>query len=402
MRRIAFLIMLTGCAVVMAGAQTIHRLGVAVRPVYVIPTHRFLMGENQRGTPIERSWSIHLQYGFQNPRHTYAPTAWQGIGVSHHRFLYDFLPSDGGYYPAVTPYNPAHELGNPTAFYLFQGATIVRLGPRLSLDYEWNFGLSFGWVPYHFPENDYNKVIGSKVNAYLNSNFYLNCTLSPTVELTGGISLTHFSNGSTRLPNAGLNTAGLAFGAVYNFNRMNGHASAAPLKKFDIQQHMSYETVLFGAWRKKGVQVGEHVYGSPHTYAVAGFNFAAMYNWGHKVRLGASLDGVYDGSANIHVDEQIITDGWQLTDEDFKTPPPSKQWALGLAAQVDYVMPYFTLTLGFGANVLHGGGELDSFYQRLALKIGLTPRTFLHIGYSLREFRAPNFLMLGVGFRFRS
>ena len=57
---------------------------------------------------------------------------------------------------------------------------------------------------------------------------------------------------------------------------------------------------------------------------------------------------------------------------------------------------------GLGANVLHGGGDMKSFYQILALKIDVTRNSYLHIGYNLREFHEPNYLMLGIGYRFNN
>ena len=65
-------------------------------------------------------------------------------------------------------------------------------------------------------------------------------------------------------------------------------------------------------------------------------------------------------------------------------------------------MPCVSIGLGLGANILHKGGDLKSFYQILALKVGITRSSFLHIGYSLRDFHMPNFLMLGVGYRFNN
>ena len=62
----------------------------------------------------------------------------------------------------------------------------------------------------------------------------------------------------------------------------------------------------------------------------------------------------------------------------------------------------FTVGIGFGANILHGGGDLQSFYQILALKIDMTRDTFLHVGYNLKDFHEPNYLMLGIGYRFNN
>ena len=52
-----------------------------------------------------------------------------------------------------------------------------------------------------------------------------------------------------------------------------------------------------------------------------------------------------------------------------------------------------------GFNVLHKGGDLKSFYQMLTLKVGVTHNTFVHVGYCLKDFQTPNYLMLGVGFQ---
>ena len=132
---------------------------------------------------------------------------------------------------------------------------------------------------------------------------------------------------------------------------------------------------------------------APDTYPVFGFGLAPMYNFGYKFRAGISLDGVYDGSANIRANENS---------QEFLTPTVDKRLALGLSARGEFVMPYFTVGIGFGANVLHGGGDMNTFYQILALKIDVWRNSYLHIGYSLSEFHDPNYLMLGIGYRFNN
>ena len=81
-----------------------------------------------------------------------------------------------------------------------------------------------------------------------------------------------------------------------------------------------------------------------------------MYNFGYKFRAGVALDGVYDHSANMKI----------VRRERLLLRPPKKQMALGLSARGEFVMPYFTVGIGLGANVLHGGGDMKSFYQILA------------------------------------
>lgn len=364
--------------------RLIHRLGIDGRPAYIFPTNSFLRGDNRYHKTIDQSISAHLKYSFQYYPNSYTDRiyrgAYQGIGLAYYSL------------------ESKEELGSPIALYLFQGARIARFNPRLSFNYEWNFGVSFGWKPFDEYENSYNKVIGSKINAYINTNFYLNYMLSKQVDLTAGVDLTHFSNGNTRFPNAGLNTIGLKVGLVYNFNR-NGDCFSKPFFRSPVPnfpRHISYDVVLFGSWRRKGVYVGEGQVAAPGAFAVAGFNINPMYNFGYNFRAGVSLDGVYDESANIYAN-----DSYSSSDQ-FYRPPLSYQLALGLSARAEYVMPYFTVGIGLGGNVIHRGGDLKGLYQVLALKIEVTRSSFIHIGYNLQNFHTPNYLMLGIGYRFHN
>lgn len=364
----------------------IHRLGIEARPQYVFPTNPFLQGENERWKPIQSSFAAHLKYSFKFRPNTCADRiyggAYQGFGL------------------AVTTFGDRKQLGDPVTFYVFQGARIARFNPRLSLNYEWNFGLSAGWKPYDNDYNSYNGAVGSRVNAYLNAGIYLNWSLSRYFDFIIGGDFTHFSNGNTKFPNAGLNAVGLRAGLTYNFGRKS--AEMAPRTVCPaFPRHFSYDLTFFGSWRRKGIEVGDKQYAAPDAYTVLGFNFASMYNFGYKFRAGVSLDGVYDGSANVAIADQIVEMG-SSADLTVEKPGVDRQLALGVSARAEFVMPYFNIGVGLGTNFLHKGGDLKAFYQMLTLKVAVTRSSYVHIGYSLRDFHMPNFLMLGVGYRFNN
>ena len=155
----------------------IHRLGIEARPQYVFPTNPFLQGENERWKPIRSSFAAHLKYSFKYRPNTCADRiyggAYQGFGL------------------AFTTFGDKKQLGDPMTFYVFQGARIARFHPRLSLNYEWNFGISAGWQPYDNDYNSYNGAVGSRVNAYLNAGIYLNWSLSRYFDFIIGGDFTH-------------------------------------------------------------------------------------------------------------------------------------------------------------------------------------------------------------------
>jgi len=361
----------------------IHRIGLDYRPEYVLRTNDFIRGDYNDGRAITSTQSVHLKYSFAFAKNTLCNLTYkgvyQGIGLVYQSF------------------NESQHLGNPVSLYLFQGAKLLAFSPNFSFNYEWDFGLSFGWKPYNNLTNPNNVVIGSPVNAYMNLNFYLNYKLSSQLDLVSGVSVTHFSNGNTKYPNAGLNTLGLRVGLVYTLGKHGDEASSGTLFRPIVPkfpQHISYDCVLFGSWRRKGVLVGEERIASPYAYLVSGFNFAPMYNFGYIFRAGLSLDGVYDQSANIYADPYIAG-----TNPDFQKPSWDKQLALGISARTELVMPYFRVNLGMGANFV-GKDDQKGTYQVLALKIETSKSSFLHIGYNLKDFHIPNFLMLGIGYRF--
>lgn len=362
----------------------IHRLEAEFQTGFTLKNVPFMRGENFANKKINNAFSGHLKYALQfNPESNINKIykgSYQGVGLGHYNF------------------GNKTELGNPTAIYLFQGAQIVRFNHSISLNYEWNFGISTGWRPYHYSTNHLNHLIGSKINAYLNAKLYFNWTLSKKIDLLTGIGVTHFSNGNTEYPNAGMNMLDAKLGLTYNLNRyattiQTTSSNTTPL----FNRHVSYDITLFGSWRRKGVNYLDQAIASPDHYMVLGGSFNPMYNVGYKIRLGAALDLVHDGSANVYAKDYIIG-----TEQEFIKPPISQQLAAGLSVRLEYAMPYFNLGLGHGYNILYGKGDLNSSYQIVNLKTAISRSAFINIGYSLKDFKEPNFLMLGFGYRFNN
>lgn len=374
-----------------------HSVGVNVRPKYILPTHKFFRGENESGKRLAASGSAHLQYSFSFPESSHFgklyPTAYQGIGVAFNTFF------------------DRKEIGNPTAIYVFQGARLAQISNSLTLDYEWNFGASFGWHPYdpygdfHQYLNDYNLVVGSRVNAYINFGALLSWRPINDWTFSVGVDLTHFSNGNTALPNAGVNTIGGRFGATRSFGpteqwRQAGTRKASEyyaLRGKKFSERMTYDIMVYGAGRTKGLMWNDTPYIAEGTFGIAGLNISPLYRFNKFFRAGASLDIQYDESANIDKYVAGIGDDGNIR---FYRPPFSEQLGIGLSLRAEFVMPIFSVNIGFGRNVIYKGEDLKGFYQTLALKTELYKGLYLNIGYKLHDLHDPNNLMLGLGWRF--
>lgn len=360
-----------------------HQLQFNVGEGYVFQGKNFMKGENLKNEPINNALSLHLKYAFQFAPGSFLgsqyPHTYQGIGVSYNTF-----------------FNP-EELGNPVGLYVFQGSRIARLSSCLSLDYEWNFGASFGWKPYNEYLNPNNKVVGSKVNAYINLGLYMNWQMNRQWKLTAGVDATHFSNGNTHYPNAGVNLVGARIGLTRLFDSNPEAASSPRQSNHEVIKtpRITYDFVAYGAAYSKIVE--EERYLVPGSFGVAGFNFNPLYRFNKYFKAGASLDGLYDAGANIK-------DHIAYTDEDgrlrFYRPSFREQTSLGISLRAEFVMPIFSINFGIGHNFLYKGDDLSGFYQMLILKTDITRDLFLHIGYQLNKFHDPKNLMLGMGYRF--
>ena len=367
-----------------------HVVSFDFRPSYVFPTNEFFEGVNNAQRRINTNLSGHLKYGFKFAPDSEIgqlyPHAIQGIGIAYNTFF------------------NSQELGNPFAAYVFQTSRIATLSPKLSLDYEWNFGASFGWKKLNEETNPMNRVIGSKINAYINLEFLLNWQLSAHTNLRAGIGITHYSNGNTNYPNSGVNTIGASIGITRSFGGSNNSGKPALLlDKALFSKYISYDLIVYGATRKRGVYMENYEpFLASGSFGILGLNFNPLYNFNRYFRAGLSLDMQYDESANIG--KHVANDEIPANTEDIKffRPPFKEQFSTGLSIRAEIVMPIFSINLGIGKNFICKGADTNSFYQTFVLKTNITKNIFLHTGYQLYKFKDPNNLMLGIGYRFNA
>ena len=363
--------------------QKVHRLEVEAVPGLILHTNDFLRGNNSEVRTMNHAFTAKVKYAFAPPPGSMEAArykgVYQGVGLAWHDL------------------NP--QLGHPLSLFLFQGATIKTLAPRLSLDYEWNLGLAYGWKKYDAVSNPDNRVIGSRMTAHISVDFYLRYRLSKQWDLNLGASVTHYSNGNTSIPNAGLNIAGLKVGAAYYF-RERGRVGAPPSSRPSppSSKRWTWDLTLYGAWKRKGLETEAGSYAIPGKYGVVGVNVNPLYRINRWLNVGPSLDASYDASANLEFDIPTGDRFQEPTEADVRMAPWYRRVALGLSGRVEFTMPYFTINFGIGHNIVNAQtDDLKGFYEILALKVHILRKTYVHIGYSLYDFYYPNNLMLGLG-----
>lgn len=106
-------------------------------------------------------------------------------------------------------------LGSAFAVYPFIS---YPLNPHEDTQLAFKLGVGLGYLTKHFEhyDNYWNYAIGSHINAAVNLSFEYRQRITPRWMSVASLGLTHFSNGSTKLPNYGLNTFSVAWGMAYN------------------------------------------------------------------------------------------------------------------------------------------------------------------------------------------
>lgn len=358
-----------------------HSIEANVRPAFIIPTHTLYVRHNSTGERLLYSGSAHLQYSFAfSPESRYGklfPDTYQGIGVGSYTF---FCQED---------------IGSPVALYLFQNGRVARLAKNLSLNYEWNLGLSFGWHP--------NIAISSRINAYINVGAQLKWRINPHWSLLVGPEYTHFSNGDTMYPNGGANTVGLRVGAKADITPLKQQDTRADIVEHEkelrtapFKDRITYDIMAYGAWRADRMPKGKEMFIINKPFPLAGLNFNPQFHFTRNLSAGAALDLVYDSSANIYGQVEDEETGEVIS---FQHPPLRNQIAAGLSLRAELTMPIFSVNVGGGWNFIRSGEDMQPFYAIFNLKTFVSQRLFLLIGYRLSTLQYTHNLMFGLGFR---
>ncbi len=294
------------------------------------------------------------------------------------------------------------EIGTPMSLFVFQGAHLASLSPRLHFNYEWNLGLSFGWEPYDPFDNPSNIAIGSTVNAHIAFNFYFNWYLSRHMDLNLGVNLTHFSNGASRMPNAGINTAAPMIELVYNFNRDAGsniYASCPLPPPFlrhidhDISMTISSRQTTF----KSGGDTGLPLPYIDRKFKVLGVSYAMLFANAYKYKWGPAVDFIYDESSGVKAWREGLP-GSGAEYERVQLGPMGQRISLGAGVRGELTMMRYSIFATVGWNAVWGNHKDTRAYQVLGLKAYLSRNFFGTFGIRASKFSSAQYLYWSLGY----
>lgn len=194
-------------------------------------------------------------------------------------------------YPDVGLTIAGFNLGSPD--YLGMGIAVypfINFPLNRSDDWQIHFryGMGLGWIEKTFNATDRikNGAIGSHLNGVLHFDFHSRKKLNTNSFINLGVGLTHYSNGSTAMPNLGINIPTVHLGYLHYFGNHLPHVKpeeSAVTKKGRIECYVA------GAFKKIHPPLGKTYYAG--TLSVARLQaISSRSDWG----IGADL--FYDES----------------------------------------------------------------------------------------------------------
>ena len=291
--------------------------------------------------------------------------------------------------------------GTPFALYMINGGTIHEFNSTFSLKYEWHLGASFNWKYYDAISNPQNITIGSPLNAYASVGAFVNWQISPRIDMSFGASVNHYSNGSTRLPNRGMNQFSpfveLNYSLDKNANdrvRLNPNELPSTFKR-----RMDYDLMLTVSSHQ--ITADSNYENLParyidYNFPIIGLSFTPLVVPNRRYKYGISLDFLYDKSRNVKVWE-IEQNGNMLQRISFA--PPIERLSVGFSARGEMTMPLYTVFCNIGYNVFQLS-EGTRAYQTIGIKV--YPHENLYATFAVRTtyFSQAKYIAWSVGYVF--
>lgn len=293
------------------------------------------------------------------------------------------------------------DLGNPVSLYLLQGAVLTKISRRLTLNYEWNLGMSMGWKPYDPFDNHQNVAIGSDVNVHVGLGLYFKWYVNHWLDLHFGADLTHFSNGAQKMPNKGMNMYSGYIEASFNFNRSKTMSEFDPsLVPPRYEKH--FVSDIYATISSCGIQMDTTGTNLPsqyvdHKFKVIGLNYSLMRAANYRYRYGVGLDLVYNESGGASAERKLnpLDNRWY---DVVYYGRGKERFSVGATVKGEVVLPGYSIFANLGWQLYRGNKREKNFYQIIGVKVYLKENFFGTFGIRANHFSKAQYLFWSLGY----
>jgi hypothetical protein len=347
---------------------------------WVLPTNAFIRGNNIRGVPISGYRSASLQLSVQSR----GEKLWEQ--------LYNFPRYGIGLYKPQFPDAPY--LGNPLGIYGTMSFAIKRW-ETVTINLDVGFGMTFNWRSYLVDK--YNVALGASESIIFNPGFSIEKRLNNGLMFNLGTGFVHYSNGSLKIPNLGINIFSPRAGVGYNFSSNKNCFKYQIVPEYQKQTEYLVSAII--GWRNQlydGSDVDSITLRKGVYYSIYGISFDFNRQLSYKSKIGAGIMADYIGYANS-----------SISAEDGKLIPHPSSFNNGLELSI---YPSYELVMNRVSLVLQPGFYIyrtkypecpPSFYQRIGLKYYMTDDISLSLNMRAHEWSIADFIEWTIGYSIR-
>ncbi|MCG2614924.1 acyloxyacyl hydrolase [Terrimonas sp. NA20] len=236
-------------------------------------------------------------------------------------------------------------------------------------------GLAVVGKPYDVYSNPKNTLIGTRFNVFLSFVLQNEVKLSERFHLAAGIGIMHVSNGSTKLPNLGLNIPNLSAGIRYALGRPNQHKRTL--------LDTSSSKIDFAAYTSISVKQYPWVGGSYYLINAAQLEASKRTGRNSSFGLGALL--LYDRTIRRYAMEDRTGD---LSYQKFQA---------GLYLSYEHFLGRLSIPVNIGAYLYNGSSS--GIFQQYGIRYKATDHVSTQLLLKSHSGQA-EFIHIGVGYNF--
>jgi hypothetical protein len=241
------------------------------------------------------------------------------------------------------------DIGKPNAVYFFITVPFTfEQNKRFSFSYSGAFGLSFNFNPYDSISNPTNLFIGSEQNCYFHFGIAAGYRISDRVTMNFTTGIKHFSNGSFKKPNKGLNLIPFTLGVSYKLTK-----EEIPQIRHKIPEFIPHNVWLFSvAAGSKHYDIDDR-----QNYLKMTYSFIYLRQTNYKYRFGGGIDLFY----SAHPEARIPVSGTEIDNSFSAALTCDFEWAINENLSVP-------IGFGFYLKRNEANEEVEPYYERTGMK----------------------------------
>ena len=240
-------------------------------------------------------------------------------------------------------------------------------------------GSGLGWIqkPYDKITNHKNVLIGTHGNAYVNFLWQNEVQLFSNVHINAGFSFSHFSNGSSTLPNLGLNISAFSVGLRY------GPSEKTTVPKRGIDTFT--KKIVFAGFTSVGIKQAPWIESKRYITNVL------LAEWSRQFR----SYGKYSGGAVLFYDRALEVNPNGLLDQKLK----GTKLQAGVFVGYEHLLGKLSIPLQLGVYV-YNPAIYTTLFQQIGLRYRITKNWSAQLAMKTHSGKA-DFIHLGFGYHFR-